>query len=382
MRVPLFAEPAHVALLARMRLLGRAGRRAIDRRIAIVLLVAWAPLFVINLAGAISHDAASLSFFRDVGANSRLLLTVPLLIASEYFVLPSLESMAAYMRRAIVKEEDRPSFDVALAQTRRRSAGLWPSALVTIAAYAITLTVVALAPHEDLPPWWLDANAFFSPAGWWQALVSTPLVIGLMLTWLLRLALWTDFLRAVSRLKLNLVAAHPDGAAGLQFLAHSPRRFAPVALAFGIASAGVLANEVMRSGTSPVEHALVPGATAVIVTAILVSPPLVFMRVLLETWHHGVFRYGELSRRVGLAFEHRWFGAHAKNGEEALGEPDFSATTDLYSVAANALNMRLFIFDYRSAALVAVAVLLPFAPIWLIALPIDAVLHALAGFLL
>jgi hypothetical protein len=38
----------------------------------IALVVAWLPLFAINLYGyVVGHDAASLSFLRDLGVNAR-----------------------------------------------------------------------------------------------------------------------------------------------------------------------------------------------------------------------------------------------------------------------------------------------------------------------
>ena len=378
----LFAEPRHVALLRRIGLVGGAERTAANRRIVLALVLAWLPLFAINLAHVLAGDPGGFSFFRDIGANSRLLLAVPLLIAAEYLTLPQLGRIADYLRECIVDRDDVARFDEAASAAQTRSRSILPSALLFVAAYAVALALVLLAPHARLPAWRLAESTWFSPAGWWHALVSMPLFYGLLLAWLWRVGIWTRFLHAVSRLRLHLVTAHPDKAAGLQFLAYSPRVFAPVAFAVGIAIAGTLANGLSQLGLSLLEHGLIPALTAAIVTAVLVSPPLVFTPMLRRAWQDGVLLYGDIARRVGGVFERKWFDARTSVDPATLEKPDFSATTDLYSIAANVYGMSFVIFDYRTAAAIAVATLLPFLPLWLSAVPIDEVLQKIAGLVL
>lgn len=378
----LFAEPRHVALLRRIGLVGGGERAAANRRIVLVLALAWLPLLALNLARVLAGDATGLSFFRDVGTSARLLLAVPLLIAAEYLTLPQLGRIAAHLRECLVDRDHAARFEEAAAAAQRRSASILPSAMLFVTAYALAVVLVLLAPHTHLPVWRLSETNWFSPAGWWHALVGMPLFYGLVLAWLWRIGIWTRFLHTVSQLRLQLIAAHPDRTAGLRFLAYSPRAFAPVALAVGIAIAGTLANGVSQLGLSLLEHGLIPALTAAIVTAILVSPPLVFTPVLRRAWQDGVLLYGGMARRVGGVFERKWFDAGACVESSTLEKPDFSATTDLYAIAANVYGMSFVIFDYRSAAAIAVFSLLPFAPLWLSAVPIDEVLQKLAGFVL
>jgi hypothetical protein len=378
----LFAEPAHVAVLRRMHLIGAGDRSAFNRRIVITLVVGWLPLFVINLIRVANGDAASWWFFQDIGANARLLLAVPLLIAAEYVTLPRLEMLVAYMRDSVIAHEDIARFDESAARAWKSSAGVLSSAILLIATYAASIALVLFAPHDEVPPWRLSTTTYFSPAGWWHALVGIPLFVGLIFGWLWRLAIWMRFLHAVSRMRLRLIAAHPDRAAGLQFLAYTPRYFALIALAIGISMAGTLANGVLQMGIQPVDHALVPVVTAAIITVIIVSPPLVFSPALRRTWQEGILRYSDLARRVGRQFERKWFDAASTVDPATLGEPDFSSTTDLYSIAAYTYDMRLFVLDYRSVAMIAIASLVPFVPIWLTAIPIDKVLKTIAGALL
>ena len=130
---------------------------------------------------------------------------------------------------------------------------------------------------------------------------------------------------------------------------------------------------------APLGHATTPILTACIVIVVLVGPQMAFGRALFVIKRAAVFQYGELASRVGIEFERKWRDAHDAIDATALGVPDFSATTDFYSVAANVYSMRMLPFDYRSVIPIAAAVLVPFVPIWLTAVPLKDVIHALIG---
>jgi hypothetical protein len=107
--------------------------------------------------------------------------------------------------------------------------------------------------------------------------------------------------------------------------------------------------------------------------AILFTAPLsVFFPVLLKTWRQGVAEYGALALDVGDAFERRWLRGKTP-ASEGLEKPDFSATTDLYGVVSNVYALRFVPVDITSVTALIVAMLLPFAPVVLLAIPPDAI---------
>ena len=112
---------------------------------------------------------------------------------------------------------------------RRRDLRLAELACV-VAAYAITLAGVLHALDTDASSWLVTVGlegARLTAAGWWCALVSSPLFWFLLLRWLWRHAVWGLLLRDLARLpKLRLVATHPDGAGGLAFIGQYPNAFA------------------------------------------------------------------------------------------------------------------------------------------------------------
>jgi hypothetical protein len=68
--------------------------------------------------------------------------------------------------------------------------------------------------------------------------------------------------------------------------------------------------------------------------------------------------------------------------KSALQESDFSTTIDLYSIAANANAMRLVPVDLKNFIVLCVAMLIPFAPVVLLAVPANRMLDAVKSLLL
>jgi hypothetical protein len=371
----LFSESMHVEMLRRLRLIRHDDRREATTRIAVAIGLGWLPLLLLSLIGA---DATSLpSFARDVAVHARFLLAVPLFIAAEYVVLPRLESMAQYFAATnLVPASRRAEYEELLASSRRLSSGVWPSGFLTIAVYALAIPLAIVVPRELLPLWQRGSLAGFSMAGWWHLAISLPMLLGLLLAWLWRLGVWFRFLWRMAHMGLYLVAAHPDQTGGLQFLAYSPRILSTLALPIGIVVAGSMANKVI-AGASPIGHEATPIITAVVTLLLFATPPLVFTRTLLVAWRLGVYRYGDLAARAGEVFEARWFAEGKELDTDLLERPDFSATTDLYAIVANVYAMRTAIYDIPGLLSIVVASVLPFAPIWLSAIPFSTIVNHL-----
>ena len=384
-RYSMFAEPLHVGLLKRLRLLPPAERSEARRRIVLLMLIGWLPMAVLATIEALfSEHAAPLGFYTDFAMYAQLLIAAPILILCEYSVLPALGDIALYFSRsAVIPDEEHPRFETLVESARRLSAGVWPSFTLAIVVYAIDLAVFLFMPQRMVPDWQRSADgARLSFAGWWHMLVALPLVIGLLLAWLWRLGIWMRFLFDVSRMPLRLVAAHPDRFAGLQFLAYSPRVFLPLAFAISVFGAGTFANEVFHNGVSPLEHSIGPIVTVLLLVAILLLPPFFFTPALMRAWQRGVFLYGELARRVGQRFEAKWLATGRTIDEDTLDVPDFSTTTDLYGVVGNVYAMRRVLIDLRVVIGLAVAACVPFVPIWLSAIPAKTVLDHVLGLLI
>lgn len=354
----------------------------------LVMVIGWLPLALLAAAQSGWLDAQGLgSFLGDIAVHARSLVAVPLLVLADAACAPRLGAIAYHFLDAgLVPEHRRPDFEKAVAATRR-SLDSAPAAVVLLGlAYAACLGLLMSGPHAEYPAWQLRAlepadavSPFrgYSMAGWWHGLVSLPLLLLLILGWLWRLLLWGRLLWRIARTELRLVPSHPDLCAGLRFVGHSLRAFAIVALALGVVGAGRLANSVVYAGSSPFARPYALAVGAIVVVAMFLAPLLAFTPQLLWQWRRGVFEYGALSDRVARGLERRWLKDDRAGHGRDLASPDFSTVADLYQITANVHAMRLVPVDLKSFLLLVGAVLLPFVPVAMLALPMGTLARTL-----
>src|SRR3954470_378829 len=325
------------------------------------------------------HDEAFASFATDYGVHARSLIAAPLLIIAEAVCAPRLSAVAAHFTSSgIVAPLDEPAFDRIVKSTLRLLDSLVVEAVLLALAAGIVVALWLWLPLGAFPRWHgIEAT---SAAGWWQNFVSAPILLMLVLGWIWRIALWMRFLFLVSRLRLQLIAAHPDHAGGLRFLGISVQAFSVVAFAMSVIIAGAAANRVMHDGASILSFQFAILGAVILALVVFVGPLFVFMDPLIATWQRGILEYGALARGVGMHLERKWL--LQPPSPNALDAPDFSAATDLYSIAANAYAMNVIPFTLMNIAALIVAMLLPFIPVVLMSVPFSEIVHKLAGVLL
>jgi hypothetical protein len=245
-------------------------------------------------------------------------------------------------------------------------------------AYAVTLLLSRVLYPARLSTWVAplagDRQAI-SLAGWWRLLVSQPLFLVLCATALWRIALWVRLLWGVARLDLRLVAGHPDRAGGLRFVTIPLQGFGIVAFATGVIGASSVAESMLFDGRSLADFRYVIGAQTLAVLIVFTSPLLILAGPLIRLKNHGICHYGGLATALGHEFQNRWVASNRRVAAEALAVPDFSSTTDLFSVAANVHEISPFIPDRRSVVFLAAATLLPYAPLAFLQMPFDDVVR-------
>jgi hypothetical protein len=146
--------------------------------------------------------------------------------------------------------------------------------------------------------------------------------------------------------------------------------------------AGFIANHVVHAGIPLIVYLYPIGGLVIFIILLFSSPLLAFSRKLLRARRHGVFVYGALATAEGRQFEKKWIDRADGLDESVLEAPDFSATTDLYQVVTNVYATGTIPLDLRDLAPLATATLLPFAPVALMAVPLEVLLQQLANLLL
>lgn len=353
----------------------------VGRRAIFVVVIGWVPLVILTvMQSAVLHTDGISSLLWETGAHARYLLAAPLLVLAEAGCARRLSAIVRHFVDAgLVTDFDRARYDAAVASTR----SLLNSNAAEIVVIALAYLLVALAafsqPFDQIPAWHKTGGVApaFSPAGWWHVLVTLPLLLILLLGWTWRLALWARLLWLIARLDLRLMASHPDRAAGLGFVGYSVRAFSIVALALATIIAGRSAHIVLLGGALPTQYVIFNSGLLVAVVALFAAPLFVFTPNLMNAWRRGALEYGALADRVGTAFEDKWLGRDGQVDKAALDKPDFSATTDLYSIVANVYALRLVPIDLKSVIMLGSAMLLPFVPVVFLALPVEQILAGL-----
>ncbi len=359
------------------------------RRAVIVVCLGWLPLLALALlALATGQENIWQAFLRDASVHARSLIVAPMLVLAEAICIPRLGALAHTFRsRGLVALGGLPAYDQ-IVQSIQRLRDWWLiEGLAVVLAYVLAILIVEYIPASFLPDWHQgseDAPLGRSLASWWHALVSLPLLLVLIFGWCWRVFLWARYLWLVAQLDLRLVAAHPDGAAGLMFVSYSLNIFSILGSAIGVIVVGTELAHLLAGGAVTLEQlARVTFATVAFVLLIFMAPLASFCNVLLRSWRLSIDRYGELAQRVGVSLEDKWMrGPAAPETSEPLSSPDFSAVADLFQSVEKAYGMRLAPVSLRSILALAAASALPFGVVALVFVPFDKVLENLLGLFL
>jgi hypothetical protein len=191
----------------------------------------------------------------------------------------------------------------------------------------------------------------------------------LLLRWYYRLFIWARFLWQVSRIKLNLLPAHPDRSGGLGFLGNVPYAFAPLLMAQGLLLSGMMANQIFYAGASLLEFRTELIAIVALMVFVVLGPSLVFSLQLDGAKREGLRQYGILAQLYVRAFDNRWLRGSLPSTEALLGNSDVQSLADLGHSFEVVKEMRLVPFSARSVLILAVLTLAPVAPLLLTVVP-------------
>jgi len=370
--------PAHL-----QRLIGafQRNRSKVTLRAALVLLIGWLPLFLLTaLQSALFQDASFNSFLSDYGTHARSLIAAPLLAAAESISLPHLSRIVAHFgHSSLITEEDRPAFLKIIRSTLGQRNSFKLEIAMVVLAIGIAAGLEVGASLRGIPDWHRGVVGGISWAGWWTRLVSIPLLFILLVGWIWRYVLWAQFLFRVSRLNLQLLATHPDQAAGLKFLGGSLNTFSMPIFCIATAIAGGVANQVVHHHRSLSEFQVSVPCLFVFLALIVVAPLCIFSNTLVEVRRQGILSYGGLARDLGLQMERKWLTQRVTS--EALAVSDFSSTTDLYAIVANAYGVNILPLAVSDLVALVLAALLPFIPVVLLVFPFSVVIRTLAALL-
>ena len=342
----------------------------------VAVAAAWVPL---ALLCALRGGGSFQSFLTDYATQSRFLIVIPMLILSAPALHQRRTQVAQHIETFLVPRDQYPEFHADWTSNDKLRDSWLAQILIAVLVYATVIWLDRYLSPEgiEFTGWWKGSGGlrFMSPAGSWAAFVSYPILLYLSFLWLWRQVLWLRFLRSTTRLNLQLVAAHPDGLGGLGFLEGALRAQLPFAFCMGVGLAGAVANRVFHDGHKLIAFRHLPLILIGAVLLICIAPYFLFTGTLMRMRRQAMLSYGAFARAVGEQFEKKWLRRADSLDEDVLEVPDFSTTTDLYSVVSNINNIHVIpVGRVDLYALIFVA-LIPGIPVVIASIPFDTVIR-------
>ena len=356
----------------------RAGAPRVAQRATLSVIITWGILFILS---AIRHEAFGhnvvVPFLRDFSAYTRFVIAIPMFILAEVVVGPRFARAAAYfITSGLVSPKDFNAFDDAVERTLRTRDSGFPEFILVLLAYAISV-FGGQQYVVHISSWIYTPSGAHTPAGWWAFFFCGPLLNFLMFRWIWRLILWGRFLHWMSKLDLQIFPPHPDQAGGIGFVGRTQQFFSIVLFAYSAGLAGVIANQAVYDKI-PLES-FVPAIISyvVLVELIVLFPIVVFFHNLHDLRIKGLYQYGALATAYTAAFHHKWIQGDNPDNDPLLGTGDIQSLADLGNSFELVRKMDHLPMNPRTPIQIALACLIPMAPLLLIVLPLKEVLKLL-----
>jgi hypothetical protein len=353
------------------------------RRAAILVGLAWGvPLVLSAIAGHALGPAASRPFLLDLGAWARFFVAIGIFVLMERMVEERLRAhLRQFVRAPVLAPRAMPAAAEAVVRALRRRDLRLAELVCVVAAYAITLGGASLALDAEASSWLVTVGpegARLTAAGWWCALVSSPLFWFLLLRWLWRHAVWGLFLRDLARLELRLVATHPDGAGGLAFIGQYPSAFAAFVFALSCVLGAAIAHTLLRGELTTAAYGQLMAAWLVIVIILFGLPLLAFSGPLRRLKEATLLTVSSVATRRERAAERELLGSNisATGDAEVTAADDIPDTAKLYAAAK---KLSTYLISRAAIVPVAAAALLPLVAAGATQLPVRELLKTARG---
>jgi hypothetical protein len=354
------------------------------RRVIVLTGLAWLPLLLLSAIGGRAANGVHVAFALDFDLQARLLVVLPLLIAGEVVIhrrMPA--TVRQFVERRIVTGSERARFDVLVSSALSLSRSPLVDCLLIAGVYAIDGALTGSISTLPGTSWYgtpAGNSVTLTSAGWWYVIVSRPLFQYVLLRWYFRGVVWSRFLWQVSRLRLHLVATHPDRHGGAGFVFGLSDAFAPFLFAHGAMLAGRVANGVVYDRLTLASYTLELVAVPACAVLFVLAAEFSFAMTLWKVKRKGLADYGRLSQRYVREFDHKW--THSTPVfQSLLGNADVQSLADLMRTYDAVRQMRVLPTKANVATLLGVSIL-PLAPLILTVVPDRAFLERIVKMIL
>jgi len=348
--------------------------------VGVLIAVGWLPLVILSATAGTVFGGVDQPLFTDLGAWARYVAVVPIMVFAE----PTADRVMGvvlelFRRTGLVRDADRPTLEAAIARAMRRGTSDAVEMILFLTAMALPHLLVASLPHLPTGAAWFGSveggELHITAAGRWYAWVSLPLVQFLMMRWLWRIMTWSALLWWISKLDLAWVAAHPDGAGGLGFLAWAPRAFRVVFFGFSALAATTVSNRLQFGGEVLADAGVPILAFVLCECLLLLAPQFFFVSGLVKARYTALAGYSLMGFGMTREFDRHWANHQVSPGADLLNSPESSAMIDFAGTYGLVRAMRPVAITLREVAAILLPVAAPFAPLLLYQYSIKEILQ-------
>jgi len=342
------------------------GTNTVKLGIALGLLT-WGVMIILSLIDGTGSQAFSLSV---IGAHVRLLIVIPMFFVCESLVAPR---MTCFVNSTIATHLVAPTsvsnLNKNISLINKWKDAWLPEAIFISIAATLTLAAQNLQFYGTTASSAAGKTTELAMAHQWYLLVCLTLFRFLMMRWLWHLGMWCFILWRISKLELNLIPTHPDGAAGLGYLEVVHSHFTPLVFALSAVQAAMLAEEISANRMS--FAAIYPPIMLVlIIDAVLFLGPLfIFASRLWVCKVKGLDEYMILSSEYVKDFDNKWLRNKASTQDKLLGTADLQSLADLNNSISVIRNMRWLPISMPLLVTLLSAALVPMLPLLLLKYP-------------
>lgn len=369
-------------LQALLRLLHENSLRAGQRALLFVAL-AWGVPFLLGLPRTFSLDHGQGAYLTDLSVWTKFFIGIGAFVLAEQQVEKGLRSKLKQLAFApiVAPSSMAPAASLVASALRRRD--LWLAEFVCLLLAAVA-SVLSYGNFMALPAssWaveHLPEGNRISVAGWWSICFSLPLFVFLFTRGIWRHLVWANLLRGISRLELRLVANHPDGKAGLGFLARYPNTYVLFVFGMSCAIAAQIARHFVNQEVSTTTLTVVMAGWLLVVLAFFAYPLSAFTPVLTRLKETGMVVLGAQATRFLRAAERKTIGRNVYADSTPEPDGEIADPSKLYDAHAKLSTM---LISRAAIVPVAAAALLPFAIVGATKLPYKEVFSVLKKLLL
>jgi len=367
--------------------LNKPDAKSLGLRLAALAVICWLPLLILSFkAGLMLGNTVQIPFLHDFAVHTRLLLALPLLLIAEAVIDPKLRVVIRhFFTSGLILEKDLPEFSQLIVDAVRRKQSYVAELVILFIVIVQNTTRLEIVPDSALGTWHgvnSEEGMALSAAGWWYVCVSAPIFQFFLYRWIWRLIIWSNLLRHIAKLDLQLFATHPDHAGGLSFLGMGQAKFAVIIMALSSVVAAVIANRVLYGGETLVSFKFMAAMFVVLNVILFLGPLMVFTPKLIKLKHKGMLEYSTLATAYSRSFDRKWLRDDNEQNEPLLGSGDIQSLADLSTSVENIETMKAFPFNLGVVKSLVIAAVLPFLPLVATVIPLKDLLKEIMGILL